>query len=428
MKVKVISVLEDNYMYLVIEESTRRAVAVDAAVPKRLLEIIRKEDVELRAILTTHHHWDHARGNEELAQLLPGLQVFGADERIGALTHRVSHGQELAFGSIRVRCLFTPCHTSGHMCYFMWEDDSPDAPALFSGDTLFVGGCGQFFEGTAEQMHTNLTQILGALPKDTKVFCGHECTVRNLKFALKVEPENEMVKEKLAWAKHRPCSQKPAGKSQGRLPGQGVAAEPPCQHRVGPPLSPGHSRAVPLQGGGRAEVHGQDGPRGGAEGAALPEGQLQEAQGEAQPPGHAGLRLGALRALPGQEVTPPWCQGSLLAVPSSAWLPAGAGFCLLAACVRLLCSAPLPSGSWDSLWSSWVPLESPGCGTPPWCWDAGRGSGRGSGQGTVPVLGSVGEVPWQGAREGQECSGIVVLCPTEHQAPLPGPASQSQGL
>uniref|UniRef100_A0A674GNX0 Hydroxyacylglutathione hydrolase-like protein n=1 Tax=Taeniopygia guttata TaxID=59729 RepID=A0A674GNX0_TAEGU len=171
--------------------------------PFQLLEIVRKEDVVLKAILTTHHHWDHARGNEELAQLLPGLQVFGADERVGALTHRVSHGQELAFGSIRVRCLFTPCHTSGHMCYFMWEDDSPDAPALFSGDTLFVGGCGQFFEGTAEQMLTNLTQILGALPRDTKVFCGHECTVRNLKFALKVEPENEKVKEKLAWAKQR---------------------------------------------------------------------------------------------------------------------------------------------------------------------------------------------------------------------------------
>ncbi|XP_009582174.1 PREDICTED: hydroxyacylglutathione hydrolase-like protein, partial [Fulmarus glacialis] len=71
------------------------------------------------------------------------------------------------FGAIRVRCLFTPCHTSGHMCYFMWEDGSPDAPALFSGDTLFVGGCGKFFEGTAEQMYTNLTQILGALPKET---------------------------------------------------------------------------------------------------------------------------------------------------------------------------------------------------------------------------------------------------------------------
>uniref|UniRef100_A0A8C9MU04 Hydroxyacylglutathione hydrolase like n=1 Tax=Serinus canaria TaxID=9135 RepID=A0A8C9MU04_SERCA len=202
MKVKVISVLEDNYMYLVIEESTRHAVAVDAAVPKRLLEIIRKEDVVLKAILTTHHHWDHARGNEELAQLLPGLQVFGADERIGALTHRVSHGQELSVSS---QSLLGPkCHQSRHS----WTPKKPPqicdllgSRQAWGGDTLFVGGCGQFFEGTAEQMHTNLTQTLGALPKDTKVFCGHECTVRNLKFALKVEPENEAVKEKLAWAK-----------------------------------------------------------------------------------------------------------------------------------------------------------------------------------------------------------------------------------
>ncbi|XP_038275049.1 hydroxyacylglutathione hydrolase-like protein isoform X2 [Dermochelys coriacea] len=168
-----------------------------------LLEIVRKEGVTLKAILTTHHHWDHARGNEELAKVYPELQVYGADERIGALTHKVTHNEELKFGDINVRCLFTPCHTSGHVCYFMWEENSADAPAVFSGDTLFIGGCGKFFEGTAEQMYRNLTEILGALPKDTKVFCGHEYTVRNLKFALKVEPENEIVKKKLAWAKLR---------------------------------------------------------------------------------------------------------------------------------------------------------------------------------------------------------------------------------
>ncbi|XP_067162448.1 hydroxyacylglutathione hydrolase-like protein isoform X2 [Apteryx mantelli] len=210
MKVKVISVLEDNYMYLVIEEGTRDAVAVDAAVPKRLLEIIRREDVVLRAVLTTHHHWDHARGNEELAKLRPGLRVYGADERIGALTHRVAHGEELAFGAIRVRCLLTPGHTSGHACYFMWEDESPDAPALFSGDALLVGGCGKLCEGTAEQMYASLAGVLGALPKETKVFCGHEYAVRNLKFALKVEPENEIVKQKLAWAKRRDDEDLPA--------------------------------------------------------------------------------------------------------------------------------------------------------------------------------------------------------------------------
>ncbi|KAM4697626.1 hydroxyacylglutathione hydrolase-like protein isoform 2-T2 [Rhinophrynus dorsalis] len=203
MKVKVISVLDDNYMYLVIEEHTRNAIAVDASVSKKLLEIVRKEGAHLKAILTTHHHLDHSRGNVDLVQQIPELQVYGADDRIGGLTHRVVHNQELKFGGINVRCLFTPCHTSGHMCFFMWEDGCPDAPALFSGDTLFIGGCGRFYEGTAEQMCKNLLGTLGSLPKETKVFCGHEYTVRNLKFALKVEPDNEDVKKKLAWAKAR---------------------------------------------------------------------------------------------------------------------------------------------------------------------------------------------------------------------------------
>lgn len=133
MKVKVIPVLEDNYMYLVIEEGTREAVAVDVAVPKRLLEIVGREGVSLTTVLTTHHHWDHARGNTELARLLPGLVVLGADERICALTRRLAHGAELRFGAIHVRCLLTPGHTLGHMSYFLWEEDCPDPPAVFSG-------------------------------------------------------------------------------------------------------------------------------------------------------------------------------------------------------------------------------------------------------------------------------------------------------
>ncbi|KAG2455216.1 HAGHL protein, partial [Polypterus senegalus] len=148
MKVKVISILEDNYMYLVIEENGKKAIAVDPAVPHR-------------------------------------------------------------FGTLNVRCLFTPCHTSGHMCYFVWEDGCTDAPAVFTGDTLFVAGCGRFFEGTAQQMYKNLTEVLSTLPLETKVFCGHEYTVKNLKFALKVEPDNAKVKEMLAWAKARDDDDKP---------------------------------------------------------------------------------------------------------------------------------------------------------------------------------------------------------------------------
>ncbi|XP_023044887.1 hydroxyacylglutathione hydrolase-like protein isoform X2 [Piliocolobus tephrosceles] len=204
MKVKVIPVLEDNYMYLVIEEITREAVAVDVAVPKRLLEIVGREGVSLTAVLTTHHHWDHARGNPELARLRPGLAVLGADERIFSLTRRLAHGEELRFGAIHVRCLLTPGHTSGHMSYFLWEDDCPDPPALFSGDALSVAGCGSCLEGSAQQMYQSLAE-LGTLPPET-VFCGHEHTLSNLEFAQKVEPCNDHVRAKLSWAKARPLS------------------------------------------------------------------------------------------------------------------------------------------------------------------------------------------------------------------------------
>ncbi|XP_068823526.1 hydroxyacylglutathione hydrolase-like protein isoform X1 [Capricornis sumatraensis] len=201
MKVKVIPVLEDNYMYLVIEERTREAVAVDVAVPKRLLEIVGREGVSLTTVLTTHHHWDHARGNAELARLLPGLVVLGADERICALTRRLAHSEELRFGAIHVRCLLTPGHTLGHMSYFLWEEECPDPPAVFSGDALSVAGCGSRLEGTAQQMYQSLVETLGTLPPETKVFCGHEHTLGNLEFAQKVEPYNDHVKAKLSWAK-----------------------------------------------------------------------------------------------------------------------------------------------------------------------------------------------------------------------------------
>ncbi|XP_057672926.1 hydroxyacylglutathione hydrolase-like protein [Corythoichthys intestinalis] len=209
MRVKVISILEDNYMYLVIEEQTKQALAVDPAVPHRLLEIVKREELTLVAVLTTHHHWDHAHGNEALLKEIPGLKVYGGDERIDGLTDKVTDAQELKFNSINVRCLFTPCHTAGHMCYFVWEDECADAPAVFTGDTLFIAGCGKFLEGSAEQMYRNLTQALGSLPQETKVFCGHEYTVKNLKFALLVEPDNKKVQEMLTWARARDDEDKP---------------------------------------------------------------------------------------------------------------------------------------------------------------------------------------------------------------------------
>ncbi|XP_053749756.1 hydroxyacylglutathione hydrolase, mitochondrial isoform X8 [Panthera pardus] len=144
---------------------------------------------------------DHAGGNEKLVKLEPGLKVCGGDDRIGALTHKVTHLSTLQVGSLNVKCLSTPCHTSGHICYFVSKPGSSEPPAVFTGDTLFVAGCGKFYEGTADEMYKALLEILGRLPPDTRVYCGHEYTINNLKFARHVEPNNTAIQEKLAWAK-----------------------------------------------------------------------------------------------------------------------------------------------------------------------------------------------------------------------------------
>ncbi|XP_053326628.1 hydroxyacylglutathione hydrolase, mitochondrial isoform X2 [Spea bombifrons] len=201
MKVELLPALTDNYMYLLIDEETKEAAIVDPVQPQKVVDAVKKHGVKLTTVLTTHHHWDHAGGNEKLVKLVSGLKVYGGDSRVGALTQKVSHLTSFQVGSLHVKCLFTPCHTSGHICYFVTQPNSSDPPAVFTGDTLFVAGCGKFFEGTAEEMYKALVEILGQLPPETRVYCGHEYTINNLKFARHVEPNNEAIKQKLSWAK-----------------------------------------------------------------------------------------------------------------------------------------------------------------------------------------------------------------------------------
>lgn len=189
-------------MYLLIDEESKTCAAVDPVEPKKLLETIEREKLKLTTVLTTHHHWDHAGGNNELVKLVPGLDVYGGDNRVDALTHTAAHDDVLKVGSLLVKCLMTPCHTSGHICYYV-AGSKDESPLVFTGDTMFIGGCGKFFEGTADHMYKALVDILGSLPGDTRVFCGHEYTVQNLKFAQHVEPENPAIKKKLAWAEEK---------------------------------------------------------------------------------------------------------------------------------------------------------------------------------------------------------------------------------
>merc|ERR1711991_356839 len=100
---------------------------------------------------------------------------YGGDDRIPCLTHKVAHDDVIDFGPLKIRVLSTPCHTTGHVCYFVNDEESGER-AVFTGDTLFLGGCGRFFEGTADQMEKNLNSTLASLPDATRVYCGHEYT------------------------------------------------------------------------------------------------------------------------------------------------------------------------------------------------------------------------------------------------------------
>ncbi len=203
MKVVAIPQLADNYAYLVIDEATRRAGIVDCAEAAPVLAAVERERVELCAILPTHHHYDHIGGNGELLAAHPRLAVYGVDERIAGLTQKVGDGDQVHLGSLRARVIFIPAHTSGHIAYYFERERT-----LFTGDTLFAGGCGRLFEGDAAMMIQSLSK-LSALPDETRVYFGHEYTEKNLRFALTLEPENMALREKYAWARARAAKGEP---------------------------------------------------------------------------------------------------------------------------------------------------------------------------------------------------------------------------
>ncbi|KAL7147646.1 hypothetical protein ABFS83_06G121100 [Erythranthe nasuta] len=204
MQILHIPCLEDNYSYMIIDEATKEAAVVDPVEPHKILRVAEENGVHLKLVLTTHHHWDHAGGNDKMKQLLPDIEIFGGSvDNVQGCTNKVENGDRFSLGAdISILSLHTPCHTKGHISYYVTAKEG-DVPAVFTGDTLFVAGCGKFFEGTAEQMYQSLCTTLGSLPKPTQVYCGHEYTVKNLQFASTVEPENERISQKLLWAQQK---------------------------------------------------------------------------------------------------------------------------------------------------------------------------------------------------------------------------------
>jgi len=196
MKIIEIPVFADNYAYLIIDKENGVAAAVDPAVPEKVLEAAEKEGVKITTVLTTHHHWDHSGGNGKIAAAIQDIKVVGGDTRIEALNHQVGNGDIVQISNnIKVKVFSTPCHTTGHVLYLAEDKDQTDK-ALFTGDTLFIAGCGRFFEGTAEQMNKALNEVIASLPDETLVYSGHEYTKKNLEFALSIEPDNLVVQNK----------------------------------------------------------------------------------------------------------------------------------------------------------------------------------------------------------------------------------------
>ncbi|GAA5987980.1 hypothetical protein JCM5350_007843 [Sporobolomyces pararoseus] len=185
----------DNYQYLIIDEATNKTAIVDPYTPSKLETAAEKENVKIgEFLLTTHGHHDHAGGNEEVAKKYPGIKVYAGGANVSAVTEILKHNDKFKVGNLDVTALFTPCHTQDHICYFV-EDKEKDQRAVFTGDTLFVSGCGRFFEGEPQEMHVALNEKLASLPDDTVTYVGHEYTASNVAFSKKIEPDNEAIQK-----------------------------------------------------------------------------------------------------------------------------------------------------------------------------------------------------------------------------------------
>jgi len=192
MNIEIIHCLNDNYSYLLKDDQTNTVAIIDPSEFGPCEEKIDKKYKKLDFILITHHHFDHVGGNTELKKKY-GSKILGFEKdekRIPGIDILLKDGQDFKMGNLNFKIIFIPGHTSGHIAFYFEKEK-----VVFTGDTLFSLGCGRVFEGTNKQMFESLNKIK-SLPKDTKVYCGHEYTKKNLEFCLKFNPGNNHLKDK----------------------------------------------------------------------------------------------------------------------------------------------------------------------------------------------------------------------------------------
>ncbi|ASQ45663.1 hydroxyacylglutathione hydrolase [Legionella clemsonensis] len=185
MKVSPVAAFTDNYIWMLVNEKLATAFCIDPGDAQPVIDFLNEQSLQLQAILLTHHHHDHIGGVLDLQNNYPDVVVYGPeDSRIPYVAHSLKPDTVLSLPPCNFQILGTPGHTSTHISLY-----EPDYQWLFCGDTLFSAGCGRVFDGTIEDLYASL-QRLKALPDETKVFCAHEYTQQNLRFANAVEPGN----------------------------------------------------------------------------------------------------------------------------------------------------------------------------------------------------------------------------------------------
>lgn len=183
-----IPAFNDNYIWLLRQDTSDKVAVVDPGDAAPVIEILEREGLTLASILITHHHHDHTGGLPELIERYHPRVIGPDNPRIDGIDERLGDGDECLVMGRRFEVMAAPGHTLDHIAFFA----AGVPPLLFCGDTLFSGGCGRLFEGTAQQMHTSLSR-LAALPGDTLVFAAHEYTLANLRFAKAADPDNTLL-------------------------------------------------------------------------------------------------------------------------------------------------------------------------------------------------------------------------------------------
>ena len=191
LEINIIDAFSDNYIYLIRNEAKNITTVVDPGESTPVIEFLKARDWHLDEIVNTHHHHDHIGGNDKLLRIYKPKLIgpIYDKNRISNIDVLVSDNDFINVAGVKTKVIHTPGHTLGHVCFYMAGEK-----CLFSGDTMFHLGCGRVFEGSMDQMWSSLLK-LRSLPNDTLVYCGHEYTSSNAKFAKHIDPDNQLLKK-----------------------------------------------------------------------------------------------------------------------------------------------------------------------------------------------------------------------------------------